>query len=66
MNQETSLSTAADVPREVQSIRLRRTPNARRIQNFLLVWLDTNINEVNSEFYTDTIQKLKGQCDLYS
>jgi hypothetical protein len=37
----------------------RRTPNARMIQNFHLVWLDATIDEVNNDDCRNSVTKLR-------
>jgi hypothetical protein len=37
----------------------RRPPDARGIQNFLLVWIDGNIDEINNEDCRNSITKLR-------
>ena len=59
MSQKKKPSTTPAAPPEHTSIRPRQTPHVRRIQNFLLVWLDANIDEANNEDCINTIAKLR-------
>jgi len=53
------MATDKKPTKEAPSTRLRRPPNARRIQNFLLVWIDGNIDEINNEDCRNSITKLR-------
>ena len=53
------MATNKKPAREPPSARPRRPPNARRIQNFLLVWLDGSIDEINNEDCRNSITELR-------
>jgi tetratricopeptide (TPR) repeat protein len=59
MDKNNETSTVIAVPLERISVRRHRLPNARMVQNFLLIWLDTNIDENNSDDCRNTITKLR-------
>ena len=59
MSEKKTTTTAAVVPTEHTPIRPQRPRNDRRIQNFLLVWLDESINEDNNDDSRNTISKLR-------
>jgi hypothetical protein len=44
---------------EPPSARLSRLPYARMVQNFLLIWLDGSIDEVNNDDRRNSITKLR-------
>jgi tetratricopeptide (TPR) repeat protein len=44
---------------ESSSVRPRRPPNARRVQNFHLVWLDGSIDEINNDDCRNSITELR-------
>jgi hypothetical protein len=49
----------ANVSMETAGARLSRLPYARMVQNFLLIWLDGSINEVNNDDCRNSITKLR-------
>jgi tetratricopeptide (TPR) repeat protein len=52
-------TTTATASMEPPSIRPNRLPNARMVQNFLLLWLDGSIDEKNNDDYRNSITKLR-------
>jgi len=52
-------STTAATTMEPPNARSPRLTNTRRVQNFLLVWLDRNIDEINNEDCCNFIKKLR-------
>ena len=59
MDKEKKPTTAAATAVEPPSRRSRQPPNARMIQNFHLMWLDGNIDEINNEDCRNSITKLR-------
>ncbi|CAF1240770.1 unnamed protein product [Rotaria sp. Silwood1] len=55
---QTTDDSAAAIPSNRTTTRLRRAPKAR-IQNFVLVWLDATIDEVHNQDSINTISKLR-------
>jgi hypothetical protein len=58
MTNEKKKPTAA-ASKEPLNIRPRRPPNARMVQNFLLIWLDGSIDEINNEDCRNSVKKLR-------
>jgi tetratricopeptide (TPR) repeat protein len=52
-------TTTATASIEPPSTRPHRLPNARMVQNFLLLWLDGSIDEQNNDDYRNSITKLR-------
>jgi tetratricopeptide (TPR) repeat protein len=57
--QKKSTTTATKKSMEHSSTRPDRLPNARMVQNFLLLWLDGSIDEVNNDDCRNSIAKLR-------
>jgi tetratricopeptide (TPR) repeat protein len=54
-----STTVAATSPSEHTGVGSRRPHHIRRIQNFLLVWLDSTIDEINNQDCINTITNLR-------
>jgi hypothetical protein len=46
-------------------MRLTRPFDTRMVQNFLLVWLDTNVDEINNDDYQNSIAKVVNTVNLF-
>jgi tetratricopeptide (TPR) repeat protein len=51
--------TTAATSMQSSSVRPRRPPNGRMVQNFRLIWLDGSIDEINNDDYCNSITKLR-------